>query len=150
MNRRQKTLDDLREFLRARYLGVLATQDRGQPHTSLVAFAATEDLKQILFATDRATRKFSNLTADGRTAMLIDDRSNRREDIAEATAVTAAGTAAAVSGEKKKHLEMLFLAKHPHLESFVAAPSTVLVSLDVDRYFIVTRFQDVTELDMNE
>ncbi|MBN2255182.1 MAG: pyridoxamine 5'-phosphate oxidase family protein [Deltaproteobacteria bacterium] len=150
MNKEQKGLGELKEFFQGRYLGVLATQDRGQPYTSLMAFAATDDMKQILFATDRATRKFANLTADGRAAMLIDNRSNRYEDIAETTAVTATGTAAVVTGEEKDKLEALYLAKHPYLEAFIAVPSTALVSLNVDSYFIVSKFQDVTKLRMKE
>jgi nitroimidazol reductase NimA-like FMN-containing flavoprotein (pyridoxamine 5'-phosphate oxidase superfamily) len=113
MNKRQETFDNLKEFFGRRYLGVLATQDRVQPYTSLVACATTDDPKQILFTTNRATRKFANLSADGRASILVDDSSNRRDDIAEAMAVTATGTAVVVSEAQRGEPAARFLAQHP-------------------------------------
>jgi len=40
-------------------LAVLSTQHQGQPHASLIAFAASDDLKELFFATRRATLKFA-------------------------------------------------------------------------------------------
>jgi nitroimidazol reductase NimA-like FMN-containing flavoprotein (pyridoxamine 5'-phosphate oxidase superfamily) len=66
----------LEALLRTQQLGVLSTQYKGQPYASLVAFAATEDAKYLLFATTRSTRKYANMESDSRVAMLIDSRSN--------------------------------------------------------------------------
>jgi nitroimidazol reductase NimA-like FMN-containing flavoprotein (pyridoxamine 5'-phosphate oxidase superfamily) len=81
----------LRDLLMSQRLAVLATQVDKHPYTSLVAFAATEDLRLLVFATDRATHKFANLSANPGVAMLVDDRSHREADLSEATAVTATG-----------------------------------------------------------
>jgi hypothetical protein len=48
-----------------------------QPYASLMAFAATDDLKRLLFATERNTRKYANLVSNPRAALLVDNRSNQ-------------------------------------------------------------------------
>jgi len=55
----------LRELFVSQRLAVLATHDDdGQPYASLMAFAATDDLKYLLVVTGRPTRKYANLSAD--------------------------------------------------------------------------------------
>ena len=73
-------------------LAVLATHRQGQPHTSLVAFAATADGRELIFATTRTSRKFANLQADGRAALLIDSRTHQETDFHLGQAVSATGT----------------------------------------------------------
>jgi hypothetical protein len=46
----------VRELLESQRLAVLSTQGQVQPYSNLVAFAATPDLKYLIFATARATR----------------------------------------------------------------------------------------------
>ena len=65
-------------------LAVLATQSGGQPHGCLVAFAYTTDLKNLMFATRRDTRKFQDIEKSPLVAMLVDNRSNGEEDFHEA------------------------------------------------------------------
>ena len=43
---------------------------------------------------------------------------------------------------------MAFLRRHPHLRPFASAPTSALIDLAVDTYYIVSRFQNVTELHM--
>ncbi len=141
----KKTLKDLFESQR---LGVLATYGEGQPYSSLVAFAATNDLKYLVFATTRATRKYANLSAESRVAMLVDNRSNQDSDFHSAMAVTALGEAEEVKESERGHLLKLYLAKHPYLEEFVNSPTCALLKMCVDRYYMVSRFQNVMELHM--
>jgi hypothetical protein len=42
---------DLQELFITQPLAVLSTQSEGQPYASLVAFATSEDLKALFFAT---------------------------------------------------------------------------------------------------
>jgi nitroimidazol reductase NimA-like FMN-containing flavoprotein (pyridoxamine 5'-phosphate oxidase superfamily) len=127
---------------------VLATQRDGQPYTDLVAFAATEDFRHLLFVTPRATRKFANLVSDPQIAMMIDDRQNKAADLHHAVAVTAIGKAKEVVGHEKETLLALFISKHPLLESFARAPSCALLRASVEKYDIAGRFQNVAELRM--
>ena len=140
--------DALTHLMSSQNLAVLATHNKGQPYTSLLAFAASEDLKAIYFVTGHATRKFKNITNDPRASMMIDNRSNDPSDIAEAMAATATGKVEMVSDTEIKMMESYYLEKHPHLTDFVKAPSTQLLRLNVDCYYVVTRFQNVVELHM--
>ena len=136
----------LRELLTGQLLGVLGTHHDGEPYTSLVGFAATPNLSGLLFATGRATRKHANLVADARASMLVDNRTNRPADFTEAAAATAVGLVEEISADDRPLFDEIFLAKHPHLESFVRSPSCVPLRLQVSTYMVVTRFQHVIEL----
>jgi len=139
----------LSELLKTQPLGVLCTHNDGQPYGSLVAVVATDDLRHILFATTRATRKYANLTADHRVGILIDNRSNEPEDLRLAMAATATGTAVELHGADRRQATAVYLRKHPQLAEFVAAPSCALMRIDVEKYYIVRHFQNVMELDVS-
>jgi uncharacterized pyridoxamine 5'-phosphate oxidase family protein len=138
----------LAQLLASQNLAVLATQDQGQPYTSLVAFAASADMEFLYFATSRSTRKYANLLNNPNVAMMMDNRENRPSDFAEAMAATAVGGVEALAGNALAEPQKIFLQKHPHLAEFLAAPETALVRLNVSAYYVVTRFQDVVELSM--
>jgi len=105
----------LRDLFDSQRSAVLATQEEGQPYLSLMAFAATADLSCIIVATDRHSRKYANLKADSRVALLMDNRANTAADTETAVAVTAIGRAAEAPLEEREALFSLFLAKHPIL-----------------------------------
>lgn len=146
MNQSDRLRATIRQLLASQNLAVLSTHHDGQPYASLVAFAAADELKQMVFATARTTRKFSNLQADPRVAMLIDSRTNQPCDFHQAIAVTATGRAAELSGAEKERHATLYLAKHPHLEDFLRAPTCALIKIQVQCYYLVSRFQNVMEL----
>jgi nitroimidazol reductase NimA-like FMN-containing flavoprotein (pyridoxamine 5'-phosphate oxidase superfamily) len=127
---------------------VLATQEGGQPYLSLMAFAATPDLKTIIVATDRRTRKYANLMAEPRVALLIDNRSNTPADTQEAVAITVVGQAREAPPEEREGLLRLFLSKHPHLEDFATSVTCALIAVQVSTYVVVQRFEEVQEMRM--
>ena len=136
----------LQEFLASQRSAVLATTENGQPYLSLMAFAATDDLQYLLVATYRATRKYRNIEADSRVALLVDNRTNQPSDTAQATAITALGRAKeAAVGEKDRFLG-IYLAKHPHLQEFVSSPDCALIKVEVEKYLLVSKFQEVREV----
>ena len=139
-------LDTVRRLLNSQQVAVLATHNEGQPYGTLVGFSVSPNLKSIFFATARTTRKFANIVADSRVAMTFDDRTRAAADFYEAVGVTACGWAAEVSkSPRSAHLQR-FLARHPHLEEFVMAPSCAFLRVRVRKYVIVQRFQEVVEL----
>jgi heme iron utilization protein len=145
----EHTLRALKELLVSQRFAVLSTRSGAGPYASLVAFWATEDLTQIVFATMRKTRKFGNLLVSPQVALLFDSRSNRDADVQEAVAVTATGTAAELTDEDARSVfSRPFLAKHPQLAPFVAAPGCALVSVAVEKYYLVSHFQSVVEVPM--
>ena len=136
----------LKELFDSQRLAVLATHRGGQPYGSLVAFAVTDDLKHLLFATTRGTRKYANLSQDGRVAMLVDSRSNQEADFHNAIAATAIGRVEEVKGEEKEGLLRRYLVKHPYLKEFVASPTCAFLKVKVETYYVVSSFQEVMEL----
>ena len=145
MKEKQQIKQILNELFIAQKLAVLGTHRGGQPYGSLVAFAATSDLRNLVFATTRATRKFANLRSDPRVSMVLDNRSNRVADFRKAVAATALGRAREVRGKERENLAEMYLAKHPHLKEFVGSPTCALVKMRVEVYYVVWRFQNVFE-----
>ena len=145
-----KGLEILRErlvgLLQSQRLAVLSTSGAGgAPYSNLVSFAAP-DSAGLLFATTRETRKYANLRSDARVALLIDNRQNEEADFHAALAATALGTAIELAGKEKEEGIARYIGKFPYLEDFVRSPSCALFRVDVERYIVVTKFQNVIEV----
>jgi nitroimidazol reductase NimA-like FMN-containing flavoprotein (pyridoxamine 5'-phosphate oxidase superfamily) len=143
MQTRETVEFDIRQLLQNEHLGVLATEHQGQPYASLVAFAVTSGLGDLIFCTPRNTRKFSSLSTNPHVAMLVNNSRNQASDIDNAVSVTAVGKAAEVADASRDNLSALFLQKHLHLKEFLQAESTALVRIRVQRYVMVRKFQEV-------
>lgn len=124
----------------AQRFGVLATYGAGQPYASLVAFATGETLDQLVFATLRATQKFSNLATCPRAALLLDSRTHQPDDVQVAEAVTALGTVREVQGAERARLVTRYIERHPQLALFVNRPDCALCVLEVAHYQISRQF----------
>ena len=144
----EPTRQRIAELLVGQRLAVLSTQHKGAPYASLVGFAATEDLSRIYFATPETTRKYRNICADSRVALLVDSRTHQDADFHRAAAVTVIGTAAEVDKSTDRGAVSHYLASHPYLSDFLNAPTTRLFCVTVARYFLVENFQQVMELRM--
>jgi general stress protein 26 len=150
MDKNQAIQQQLRELFESQNLAVLATHRSSQPYASLVAFYATEDLKHLFFVTPKTTRKFENLKADARVAMLVNSNTNQAVDFHQAVSVTVVGTATEVVGPERQPILKRYLEKHPYLEDFVRSPSCALVRVSAKSYFMVQNFQNVMELHLNQ
>ena len=62
------------------------------------------------------------------------------------TAVTVLGQAEEMHGTELKQLLPVYLDRHPYLRDFVTSPTCALFRVKVERYILVTRFQDVREI----
>jgi len=142
--------ETIKGILDSQKLSVLATQGDGKPYGSLVAFAATPDLKAVLVATARATRKYANLLTDAHVAMVIDTRTNEKADFADASAVTVLGEVEEVADHERQIFLGIYLEKHPYLRGFVESPATAILRVKASTYILVSRFQNVEELHMDE
>lgn len=137
---------EIRSLCETQSFAVLATQGEGQPYTSLVGFATTEDLRYLVFSTPRQTRKFSLLEKNSHVSLLIDSRSNQPDSIELISAITLTGQVAIQSKEEDiDKWSGILIKKHPYLESFVNSESIAIVVVEVFRYFYVRRFQEVLE-----
>lgn len=142
----------IKELFQQQLLGVLATNTGAaiaEPYVSLIAFAATGDLKGLIFLTSRATSKYNNIMANSQVSMLIDNRTNQAVDFQTALAVTVLGRAVEQHGTEKVSLLELFLTRHPELESFAREASSALFTILVNRYILVSRFQKIDKLVMD-
>jgi len=146
----QDIKEKIRELLTIQKLAVLSTHHSGQPYASLIAFAGKEDLKKIFFVTSRTTRKFANLSADSRVAILINSSLNMDSDFHEAVSVTALGNAKEIHGAEKDEILRLYLTKHPYLEAFATSPTCAVVGVTITTYVMVKNFQQVMELHIDQ
>ena len=140
----------LRNLFESQKLAVVATQSGGQPYASLVAFAATDDLRHIFFVTARTTRKFANLTSDSRVAVLINSSANLESDFHEAVSITVTGTAEEIPESERQDILKRYLSKHPYLEDFANSPSCAVIKVITQSYFMVQNFQNVMELHIEQ
>lgn len=131
-------------------IGVLSTQKGNRPYASLVAFAATNDFKCFVFATPRTTRKYANIMASSRAALLVDNRSNRASDFRKAMAVTVVGTVRELKKTGRNRLIKLYKDKHSHLKDFVKSPTCAVMCIDAETLHAVDRFQHVIELRLSK
>lgn len=135
----------LDELCAGQHLAVLATDTGTGPYTNLVAFAATPDLHQFYFVTPRATRKWAHLEHNHQVALLIDNRHNTVAYFSHAAAATVLGAAEELQGAAKQSALALYLEKHPNLTEFAGAPGCALLRVQVNKIYLVNRFQQVTE-----
>lgn len=140
--------EKIRRLLQNQKLAVLGTQEEGRPYANLVAFVATEDLKHIILATAKYTRKYANLKANPHVSLLIDNRDNMASDFHRGMAVTALGAAEELKGKERAGCLKQYRDHHPYLDEFLASPSLSLFRVTVENYYLVTEFQNVVNLKM--
>jgi nitroimidazol reductase NimA-like FMN-containing flavoprotein (pyridoxamine 5'-phosphate oxidase superfamily) len=140
--------DRIRVFNRNQYFSVLATNDNGQPYTSLISFAITPDLKRVIFATPKDTRKYKNILNTKEVAILIDNRSSTQKKLMATEAITIIGTARHIRrGKTRDELAALYLKKHPDLEEFIQSDTTALIVVEATRCIHVGKFQTISVWD---
>jgi len=144
-----ESMDLVRHLLASEQLAVLSTQYGGQPYSNLIAFAYTDNMKYLIFVTSRNTRKYGNVLADKRVAVLVDSRRHDTSDFEDAMAITALGVAEEATGSERNQLLAVYLAKHPHLEDFVNNQSNALIKISVSDY-IIARFDSVRTLHISD
>ena len=137
--------DSVRTLLKTTGFAVLATEDAGQPHTSLIAITPLDEGQRLVFATYRNTRKFTNLMQNPRVSLLIDGRYREAASgTPDGLALSAVGRVREVDASTLSHRLAAHLQRHPDLATFMQAPDCVLLEVEVDRYQVVRGIDDVT------
>jgi heme iron utilization protein len=129
----------LRQMVGAQRFAVLATLSNQQPYCNLVAFASSEDLRNIVFATNRNTQKYRNIVSNNKIALLVDNRSNSQSDFTRALAITILGIASKLNKDGNDELVQLYLDKNNSLREFLQNPDTAVIKVIVTDY-ILARF----------
>ena len=138
--------DSIRKLCQEQAFAVLAAQGKGQPYTVLIGFAASQDLRRIVFTTPKHTRKYHLIERGRRVSLLVDNRSQQEDSINQISAVTITGTARILTDRDEiEFWASLLTDKHPYLKEFVKSSSTATILVEAVRYFYVRRFQEVFE-----
>lgn len=143
--------DDIRILCENQPFAVLATQGKGITNASLISFAVSRDLKNIVFATPIHTEKFDLIAAEENVSILVDDRSLQQDRINQISALTVIGKGKILS-DKNDVIKWggLLMEKHVNLKDFLKAPTTSVILIEVVRYFYVKKFQEVKEWNPRE
>lgn len=149
MNPKLANINRLKEFFKTQKLTALATQEPDHPYLSLMAHILTDDLKYLVVATKKGTRKYSNIIKNPGVAFLVDNRTNQKSDFQNTLAVTGIGTAEETGGPEKEAFIDRFLETHPELEAFIRLPECAIIKVKIDKYIIISQFQETEELEMS-
>jgi uncharacterized pyridoxamine 5'-phosphate oxidase family protein len=137
--------DSIQTLLNTIGFAVLATENAGQPHTSLIAITPVDEGHRLVFATYRNTRKFANLMQNQRVSVLMDgSRRNGPEGASARFVLSAVGRAQEINALTHPDLLSAHLQRHPDLATFMQAPDSVLLEVVVDAYQVVHGIDDVT------
>ena len=132
--------DFIRQVLSANRFAVLATVSEGKPHSSFVAYTASGDSLQLIFATYRHTRKYANLKQNNQVSMLIENSKDRSTEI---TVLTATGKAFEVDTAYGEALLQTHLRQHPELNDFLLSSECAVFRVDVEAYQLVLGIDDI-------
>ncbi len=133
----------LETILRGQRSGVLGSCFMEIPLCSQMAFAVTEDLRDLIVVTPRSSTKYDNMINNPNVSFLVSTVSNRPEDISQAQAVTATAFATELDGERRHEAVNLYSAKHPDLRAFAMSTTNAVMELRVDTFAVVRNFQEV-------
>jgi nitroimidazol reductase NimA-like FMN-containing flavoprotein (pyridoxamine 5'-phosphate oxidase superfamily) len=137
--------DSIQKLLNTTGFAVLATENAGQPHTSLIAITPVDAGQRLVFATYRNTRKFTNLMQNQRVSVLMDgSRCDCPDGTATSFVLSAVGRVQEINATTRPELLGAHLEKHPDLATFTQAPDCVLLEVVVEAYQVVHGIDDVT------
>jgi len=123
---------------------VLATENAGQPHTSLIAVTSFAAGRQLIFATYRNTLKYHNLQQNRRVSLLINGCPARGAADQDGYVVSAVGRVQDIADSDLAAMRAAHLQKHPDLAAFLQSSDCVLLSLAVESYQVVRGIDDVS------
>jgi hypothetical protein len=149
--KKQSTIKEyIGAVLKTSGFGVLATEGKGQPHTSLIAITPFGNFGQIIFATYRNTLKYRNLSDNNKVAVLIEGEYFNKKGLKESVVLTIIGHTEEISiaGNEPPYQE--HLKRHPEMESFMISPDCVLIRVIPQSYQVVYGIDDVMWITVDE
>lgn len=144
------TIELIKEMLNHEAFGVLATNTDNECYTSLISFSVDHDLKTMVFATPKDTKKFKMIEKNKSVSILIDNRSNNENSINDIGAISSLGLARILNEkEEVKKWAKVLIDKHAYLDDFINATTTAIILVEISKYYYVTSFQEVLEWSPN-
>ncbi len=87
-NKTLSTKEFIKSLITNETFAILSSEGKGQPHASLIAATAYKELKSLLFATYKNTRKYENILQNPKVAILFDNRSCEIKSSKEIVVIT--------------------------------------------------------------
>ena len=135
--------EEIRALLAERKFAVLATQSDGQPHASFMAFTPVDDIKRLVLATYRKTRKYESIMKDGRAALLIGSGIEPFEQQRAGIIVTAHGNVFDAPSDSCQSMLKSHIQRHPEFEEYFSSEECALIVMEISNYQLVTSTNEV-------
>lgn len=146
MNKIDRLRNTIKNITSKELFGVFATSVNDVPYTTLIAFVLQDDLKKLFFATPRDTKKFKDLRINEKVSFHVQNSNNSPEDISSAVGITITGKASECLKNKSEEAIISYLLKHPQMEEFIYSLNIAFISVEIEKYNVVEKFQNVTVL----
>jgi nitroimidazol reductase NimA-like FMN-containing flavoprotein (pyridoxamine 5'-phosphate oxidase superfamily) len=143
MKTNNEVMHRIKKVIDSQSIAVLGTSKNDEPYSCLVAYATTDDVRHLIFATMRERLKYRNLSVNPRVSLIIDDRNENSSDFNETTSITILGKAQDVIGTEREENATLLLKLHPSLTDFVNSPDCAVIRVNVDKIYVVSEFESV-------
>jgi nitroimidazol reductase NimA-like FMN-containing flavoprotein (pyridoxamine 5'-phosphate oxidase superfamily) len=143
MNKRSAIKENIEGVLKTSGFAVLATEGNGQPHTSLIAITPFGNFRQLIFATNRNTRKYRNLSHNNKVAVLIESGVVNVKDLEKSVVLTIIGHAEEIRIAEKEAAYQAHLNRHPEMKSFMLSSDCALIRVMAQSYQVVYGIDEI-------
>jgi len=140
----------IEDVLKRNKFAVLATDNGGQPHVSLVAITMFGNFRQLIFATYRNTLKYRNLSHNNKVALLIENRDSDMKDLQGSTVLTIIGHTEEISITENGAAYWVHLKRHPEMESFMKSSDCALILVIAQSFQVVNGIDDIRWITAND
>ncbi len=150
MNEKIQIIEQIAGILKDSKYAVLATDGEGQPHASLIGVTWLKGYRQLIFVTYRGTRKHSNISKNGKVAVLVESGNNSISLFHERSVLTAYGHAEEIGLSENDAIIGEHLERHPDLLFLSQSKDCALMSVKIDSYQVVCGVEDVKWLSVDD
>jgi nitroimidazol reductase NimA-like FMN-containing flavoprotein (pyridoxamine 5'-phosphate oxidase superfamily) len=122
---------------------VLATMDETFPCQHLMAYAFSEDLFTIHFATYSNTRKFQNMQKNPNVSMMWDNRKGSIQDHVDGYSLTATGSAELLKGQLQEDARKSLYSRNSTLCNLLSSSNCRLISVSLEEYTLTKGYNHI-------
>lgn len=132
------------KILKNQRFGIFTSVRGNIPHPTLVAFINSEDLSKIFFATTKKSRKFRNLIENPNVVLFWNTQTNKPDDVRSSVTLTGIGHASPLNDSaEQRRVKKIYITKHPYMQDFVNEEETALISVQIEKYELLSDFEKV-------
>lgn len=122
---------------------ILATIDETGPCQHVMAYAYSEDLFTIYFATYMDTRKFRNMLSNPKVSIMWDNRKGAIQDHVDEYSLNAIGIAELLEGQAQDKPRAAILSRNSTLEKLLSQENCRFFSVVLDEYTLTRGYDHV-------